>query len=35
VTPRFEEPLILVVAKLVQEANPIGWPPCAGGATAP
>jgi amidase len=27
VAPRFEEPLILSVAKLVQEANPIGWPP--------
>jgi amidase len=29
VAPRFEEPLILSVAKLVQEANPIGWPPFA------
>jgi amidase len=29
VAPRFEEPLILSVAKLVQQANPIGWPPCA------
>ena len=27
VAPRFEEPLILSVAKLVQETNPIGWPP--------
>jgi amidase len=27
VGPRFEEPLILSVAKLVQQANPIGWPP--------
>ncbi len=27
VAPRFEEPLILRVAKLVEEANPIGWPP--------
>jgi amidase len=27
VAPRFEEPLILSVAKLVQDANPIGWPP--------
>jgi amidase len=27
VAPRFEEPLILSVAKLVQQANPIGWPP--------
>jgi amidase len=26
VAPRFEEPLILSVAKLVQRANPIGWP---------
>jgi amidase len=26
VAPRFEEPLILSVAKLVQLANPIGWP---------
>jgi amidase len=29
VAPRFEEPRILSVAKLVQEANPIGWPPAA------
>jgi amidase len=29
VAPRFEEPLILSVAKLVQQANPIGWPPSA------
>jgi amidase len=27
VAPRFEEPLILSVAKLVEQANPIGWPP--------
>jgi amidase len=27
VAPRFEEPLILSIAKLVQQANPIGWPP--------
>jgi amidase len=27
VAPRFEEPLILSVAKVVQQANPIGWPP--------
>jgi amidase len=27
VAPRFDEPLILSVAKLVQLANPIGWPP--------
>jgi amidase len=27
VAPRFEEPLILSVAKLTQQANPIGWPP--------
>ena len=27
VAPRFEEPLILLVAKLVEQANPIGWPP--------
>jgi amidase len=26
VAPRFEEPRILGVAKLVQQANPIGWP---------
>jgi amidase len=25
--PRFEEPKILALAKLVQQANPIGWPP--------
>jgi amidase len=29
VAPRFEEPLILSLAKIVQEANPIGWPPYA------
>jgi amidase len=29
VTPRFGEPLILAVAALVQQANPIGWPPLA------
>jgi amidase len=29
VAPRFQEPLILSVAKLVQQANPIGWPPHA------
>jgi Asp-tRNA(Asn)/Glu-tRNA(Gln) amidotransferase A subunit family amidase len=27
VAPRFEEPLILSVAKLIQQANPIGRPP--------
>jgi amidase len=27
--PRFEEPKILALAKLVQQANPIGWPPIA------
>jgi len=27
VAPRFEEPSILSVAKLIQQANPIGWPP--------
>jgi amidase len=27
VAPRFEEPLILSLAKLIQQANPIGWPP--------
>ena len=27
--PRFEEPKILTLAKLVQQANPIGWPPVA------
>jgi Asp-tRNA(Asn)/Glu-tRNA(Gln) amidotransferase A subunit family amidase len=27
--PRFEEPKILSLAKLVQRANPIGWPPVA------
>ena len=29
VAPRFEEPRILSIAKLVQQANPIGWPPHA------
>jgi amidase len=33
VAPRFEEPTILAVAKLVQQANAIGWPPFAGGDT--
>lgn len=28
VGPRFSEPQILGLAKLIQEANPIGWPPC-------
>jgi Asp-tRNA(Asn)/Glu-tRNA(Gln) amidotransferase A subunit family amidase len=28
--PRFEEPKILALAKLVQQANPIGWPPIVG-----
>src|SRR6266446_6195408 len=27
VAPRFEEPRILSLAKLVQQAHPIGWPP--------
>ena len=27
VAPRFEEPRILSVMKLIQQANPIGWPP--------
>ncbi len=27
VAPRFEEPRILSVAKILQQANPIGWPP--------
>jgi amidase len=27
VAPRFEEPLILSVAKLIQRAHPVGWPP--------
>jgi amidase len=29
VAPRFEEPAILSLAKLVQQSNPIGWPPHA------
>jgi amidase len=29
VAPRFEEPRILSIAKLVQQAHPIGWPPHA------
>ncbi len=28
--PRFAEPLILGLGKLVQRANPIGWPTWAG-----
>jgi amidase len=27
VAPRFQEPRILSIAKLVQQVNPIGWPP--------
>jgi Asp-tRNA(Asn)/Glu-tRNA(Gln) amidotransferase A subunit family amidase len=27
--PRFEEPLILSVMKIVQENRPVGWPPHA------
>jgi amidase len=27
VAPRFEEPKILSVAKLIQHVNPLGWPP--------
>lgn len=27
VAPRFEEPKILSIAKLIQQTNPIGWPP--------
>lgn len=27
VAPRFQEPLILSVAKIVQKLNPVGWPP--------
>jgi amidase len=29
VAPRFEEPKILALAKIVQQMNPIGWPPHA------
>ena len=29
VAPRFEEPKILSIAKLIQIAHPIGWPPCS------
>ena len=29
VAPRFQEPRILGLAKLVQQAHPIGWPPVA------
>jgi Asp-tRNA(Asn)/Glu-tRNA(Gln) amidotransferase A subunit family amidase len=29
VGPRFEEPLILSVMKIVQQAHSIGWPPHA------
>jgi amidase len=31
VAPRFEEPLILRVAQLIEQANPIGWPSGPGG----
>jgi amidase len=27
VAPRFEEPLILRVAKLIQQSSGVGWPP--------
>ncbi len=29
VAPRFEEPRILSLAKIVQQMNPIGWPPAS------
>jgi len=29
VGPRFEEPKILSVMKIVQQSHPIGWPPHA------
>jgi amidase len=29
VAPRFEEPLILRVAKLIQRTSGVGWPPAA------
>ncbi len=29
VGPRFEEPLILSVMKIVQQTHPVGWPPHA------
>jgi amidase len=35
VAPRFQEPLILSIAKLVQQANPIGWPPHAASSRVP
>ena len=31
VAPRFEEPLILRVARLIHRASHVGWPPIAGG----
>jgi amidase len=31
VAPRFEEPLILRVARLIHRASNVGWPPIAGG----
>jgi hypothetical protein len=27
--PRYEEPRILSLCKLIQRANPIGWPPAS------
>ncbi len=33
VAPRFAEPRILSLAKLVQRSHPIGWPPLAPGSS--
>jgi amidase len=33
VAPRFEEPLILSVARLIHEASGVGWPPLAAGSS--
>ena len=35
VAPRFEEPLILSVARLIHRASGVGWPPAARTAAVP
>ena len=35
VAPRFEEPLILNVARLIHRASGVGWPPAARTAAVP
>jgi hypothetical protein len=34
IAPRFEEPMILSVARLLHQASGVGWPPIAAAAGA-